>query len=377
MKKRYLFILTFAIFAILMFLSTGEVKASTIFQGGDNQVFYVRTKIERWSNNNDLVFIKNDNWGGSEANDWYTKTVWLTSLETGDPENGASYQIQASALNNNRLILNNLEGSPFSQGDTIYLVEKYVINTTSHNLRYEVGETISNILPSADRLDFSFDYSSGIGQTIKNTSMQNYTPEDSYSLYTTAIATDTDVAADRDTNVWIYFGTATNKLQNKSKGTINLPVYAVKIDLTAQGNALKSGYISGCIGDIRIGKYLDERCESSVGSASGIVTYDYCFNDITNKAISDYTFYYYWLEDGNDFYGAVCGGDCIEFDNLTMSSLSVDNIEPNTYTRTIAGTLERNQTVPTGIFYDILPFIIAGMVAIAGIILLKKNPIKE
>ncbi|MBQ3408643.1 MAG: hypothetical protein IJH12_05530 [Clostridia bacterium] len=405
MKKKYLFILTFAIFVILMLLSTGEVKAATTYQNTD---LYVRTTIERWNYHyKDLVFTKYDDWGGSGTNDWYTKTVWLTNSASGDPEEIAQdsdwrtecIEIEESYFDeNNKVSLDSGHFSTsFDENETVYLVEKYHINTSSGNLSYTIGEwNTNNALPCRDRLDFSFDYSSGIAQTIKETSMNEYNPQNSYTVYIKALYDTDDVTAnDRGTIVYFNLENSETKTLEKSQGTINLPVYAIKVDLTARGNVMEAGKFAvgrAFPSDGDWSNWGEVFCDdsdlgitSSVGRATGYILDSYDsetnenmnFQGISNRTINDFYIFYNANGDIWDFYDNESWIGYLDRSDFSLSSLVADSTLPNTYVRTISGTYENNQTAPNGIFYNILPFTIAGIAAIAGIVLLKKNSIKE
>lgn len=370
-KKIYLILFAVALFAIMLFANTTDVHA-TVYGAED---FYIRTKIERWSDNNDLVFTKNDDWNGT----WYTKTVYLTTNETGDPTdttNGGTYvQITEERLDNENKYYLNINN--FQNGSDVYLVEKYHITSTSSMNAVLGGTGSSNTLPSNDSLDFSFDTSTGtIGETIKNNSMQNYYPDGSYSIKAVLLYDSSDPSSEyRSTDIYLsmsdFSGDTSVKTDSESKGTINLPIYGLKAGLRASGNLVSAGYFGV---EVDTGSNNDEypNAGSGIGSTSGYVEKNDNYSLRSYESITNYysTPWYYW----NSNAATSSGRENVQ--NIEISELTQDTDLTNTYYRTIYGTYEDSQSISNGIFYNILPFAIAGLVAIAGIVILKKNSIK-
>ena len=414
MKNKRIFMLMFIVglFAIMLFINPNKVHAAA----NDNVVnntLEVTTKIERWTRSNDLIFIKNDDWGGNST--WYTKTVWLrgTSIDTSET---IEVQIQESDFeldDSDGKYKCSLEGwnyDNFAYGTDVYLVEKYDVSKLKNQDNIVPGETTytNYYLPCQDRLQLSVN-----NNTIKSNSTSGYNnPANSYQLYIKCVYHGNPTEENRPRDIIVNMENSDEKVTTKSQGTINLPVYRLKIDsLTASGNMMPAGRFSiyGLLyGD---GDYDTVDClvygtfgheaTSSFGSANGYIysaseysCFDYNF--ITTVEFDDPTdVVYFWKGTEGDIDACgqnLNGGSYSPYENIdegydgsyyyipvetSISELVQDSNGSNTYVRTISGSISNSTSAPNGIFYNILPFAIAGILAVSGIILLKKNSIKE
>ena len=381
MKNKRIFMLMFIVglFAVMMFMNPNEVHAATTYN--TNFDFVKVTEIQRWTPENDLIYRKVENWGGDST--WYTKEVYLSNTATPDFSTN-SWQLM-EITDNGDTFYN--EGSDY-EGQTLYLIEKYTINLTSVGDSLAVGETnIAGYIPTGDYLDFNFN-----NTTIKTNSTINYIKNESSNSYQACVeklfTSGTADTENRDTTVYAYVKNSSEaKVTSASRGSIVLPIFNLKVSMSASGNMVPAGHfaIHFARDDQYWGNDIDANTStSSLGSASGyFLKKDYC-SSLTYDYFSNpvYDVYYRWSNNEPDIYGKSYSniGNWNQYE-LNSSEYTVSEIEEdtgnNTYYRTVSATLNWNKTAPNGIFYNILPFAIAGILAVAGIALLKKNSIKE
>lgn len=380
-KKIYLFIFAIILGTIMLFANSTNVYASqdVDFESGtSNTTFYVYTEIERWTPANDLVFEKHDDWSGS----WYTKRVYLR--DDYDSNYNHSVEITSSMLDsNNKVSLNGINNSDFNVfdcGSTVYLVEEYDISNLDDYASYSDftidEENRDYSLPCEDRLSLDIDDSS-----IVNTSMSQYSPSN-HELYIQAKYQSSSVSeSNRDIYIYPFLKDSSNsKVTSESQGTIQLPIFNIDVDsLSASGNAMHAGYFQFDWSNFGDSSFISSNNSSSVSSSYGYLSGNLIkkdnysllsYSDLSN--ISDsISVTYYWSSQ----YVATNSSSSTSF-SANIGSIGTDSSTTNAYKRTISGSISRDASAPNGVFYNVLPFAIAGIVAILGIVILKKNSIK-
>ncbi len=382
-KKIYLFIFAIILGTIMLFANSTNVYASEkvyFDEYSSNTKFYVYTAIERWTPANDLVFEKHDDWSGS----WYTKRVYLR--DDYDSNYNHSVEITSSMLDsNNKVSLNGINNSDFNVfdcGSTVYLVEEYDISNLDSYASYSEfkidSENTSYSLPCEDRLSLDIDDSS-----IVNTSMSQYSsPSDSYRLYIQA-KYQSSSADESNREIYIYpflKDSSNSKVTSESQGTIQLPIFNIDVDsLSASGNAMHAGYFQFDWSNFGDSSFISSNNSSSVSSSYGYLSGNLIkkdnysllsYSDLSNISNS-ISVTYSW----SDQYVATNTSSSISF-SADIGSIGTDSSTTNAYKRTISGSISRDASAPNGVFYNALPFAIAGIVAILGIVILKKNSIK-
>ena len=381
-KKIYLFIVAIVLLAIMLFATSTNVYASngvSFESGTSNTTFYVYTAIERWTPANDLVFTKNDNWSES----WYTKRVYLS--DTTDLSSTNSVEITESMLDTdtNEVSLNGINHSNFNIftcGSTVYLVEEYDISDLEDNASYSDfkidNENTNYSLPCKDRLSLDIDDSS-----IVNTSMSQYSPSN-HELYIQAKYQSSSVSeSNRDIYIYPFLKDSSNsKVTSESQGTIQLPIFNIDVDsLSASGNAMHAGYFQFDWSNFGDSSFISSNNSSSVSSSYGYLSGNLIkkdnysllsYSDLSNISNS-ISVTYSW----SDQNVATKTSSSISF-SADIGSIGTDSSTTNAYKRTISGSISRDASAPNGVFYNVLPFAIAGIVAILGIVILKKNSIK-
>lgn len=389
-KKIYLFIVTMVLIAIMLFANSTNVYASngvSFESGTSNTTFYVYTAIERWTPANDLVFTKNDEWSGS----WYTKSVYLR--DTNDSNYTNSVEITESMIDTDthEVSLNGINNSNFNiftYGSTVYLVEEYNISSLTSEASYSNftidQENTDYSLPCEDRLSLGIDTSNSMERTIVNTSMSQYTsPNSSCQLYIQSKYQNSSITeSNRDIYIYPFMkNSLSEKVTKLSQGTIKLPIFNVDVNsLSAYGNAMHAGGFQLDLSNFGDSTFISEHnsptgVSSSYGYYSGhIIQNDnyslLSYSDLNSLSNSVNATYSWSSQDV-----ATNSSDSISF-SADLGSIGTDSTTTNSYKRTISGSISRETSAPNGVFYNVLPFVIAGIVAILGIVILKKNSVK-
>lgn len=383
MKNKRIF-LVFILSALFLFALAGTSKASNSINTGSESysTFEFTTKIERWSQANDLVFVKNDSWSG----DWYTKRVFLRGQYNGSD---VEYEITANKLSSidtydgsyNHAVALKDKGPDgdwlFDLGSDVYLVEQYDVSSLANyysNEHWTVGATdSSHSLSSSDRLVLDVNDS-----TITDTSFANYNPSSSdKTLYVEArYQSETPSSENRDLYLYVYMENNSEKTNEVDQGTINLPVYEVYVDFTAYGNCMPAGTFSApsALSAPEWGSN-NPTTSSNYGYYQGRALYNSNYSLITYRdiqSLDDDSITYSWSS--NEHVVATNGGSSYSV-SPDLSCTDYDTYY-NEYTFTLSGTISANRSAPNGVFYNIIPFVVAGVIAVAGIIVFKKRSTK-
>lgn len=382
-NKRIIFIFMFILAAAILFVNPEKVKASdSISTGSDSyNQFEVTTKIERWTPVNDLVYVKEDDWSTS----WYTKTVFLrgTLRSTGSE---AEVEISSSDFEYNSSVggyaveLGTSDPSSsydfdFEYGSTVYLVEKYDIsNITNEGHTFVVNDIdTSYSIPTNDYLDFTFNDS-----TVESSSKYDYDPSSSQQVYIEArFQSSTPSEEYRDKYLYPYLKDSNDsKTYTVSQGTINLPIFCVYVDFSASGNMMPAGYFR--IPDLPSVYWGSNNANisSGYGYANGYVIRndEYSLLRYNDVDYSSRTVEYVW----NEYDVVATSGSSSSISKMVDVSRSSRSrsVTENIYDYRLSTTINEDSSAPNGVFYNILPYAVAGIIAVAGIVLLKKHSVK-
>ena len=350
-KKIYLILFAVALFAIMLFANTTDVHASDT-----NYTLKVETTINNWQEGNGLIFVKVDeNWEDISFNDGYfqyTKTVYLQKQgET------TKHAITSSEY------LSNFDGY-FENGDTVKLIEEYTFRSTGSKLAVQQDFTIDSddylTLGTLDQGEATGKWSTGAEwqRTYASSALSNYNGENMGTL--TAYY---DGFYESAYKYYFYFADGNNKTTTYDRGQINLMSFRVYADFDVSGNL---------VGPDSYYWYVSPHTANSFGNYTETSSYEVVSADQFNAVVSD------------DFDIYICGTPQVNNASTSFnygtswSDANVSSVETSgdyMYV-TLTQSGDFSVTPPNGIFYNILPFAVAGLVAIAGIVILKKNSIK-
>lgn len=235
-KKIYLIIFMIIIFIAMLFINMIESNASeqVSFDPSSNEddfptTYYYYTKIERWYNNNDLVYrFSNCNIS------WLEREVYLTESLDG----GSKYSLGSGSLDE-QVSLNNTSGY-FSDGSDIYLVESFTLNASSFEYSsFTVGEERTDIqLPAPGTISLNISDSN-----IVNTAMENYTPLTTSPTLNIQSQYQSNIPDEENRDIYIYpyLEIDGDKTASVDQGAIRLPVFSIYVDLTATGTRYACG----------------------------------------------------------------------------------------------------------------------------------------
>lgn len=353
-KRIYLLLFAIALFALMLFANTTDVHASDT-----NYVLNVETTINNWQEGNDLIFVKVDNdWEDVSCDEGrlqYTKTVYLQ--ESG---NSTTYPITETKK---------LSYYSFSTGSTVKLVERYEFTGSDNNMAVERSFGINSqdyiTLGSLDNngdliADSKWSQKTGWKKTYSDTAFEYYEGAEMGTLYAYY-----DSFYEGAYRYYFYFvGDNNSKTTTFDRGDINLMSFRVYTDFDLSGNL---------VGPDSYYWYISPSSTSSTDSfdetTDHIVVSAGQFNDIVN----------------DNYYIYICGTPQVDNASTSFSygsswgaaNRSSVQTSGNDYMYvTLTQSGDFSVTPPNGVFYNILPFAVAGLVAIAGIVILKKNSIK-
>lgn len=362
-NKRFLLkmLLVSVVAIIVMFLSPKSVKA--YFDSSDvNTRLILKTTINNYSNQGDLRYVVTEdnsgqitfsapNGNGSVTLD-YTKSIYLSSNATFDENSSDTVQLYETSDFD-------ITDSSFFNGTTVYLYEVYDFDISS------------GLAINADAFTANFSNGDYVYVNISNTSVVNNSmSEYSYSstnqcrptMYLEGVYDDEDLD-DRTGTYYnsICYSEGGSKTAIIEKGTINMPRFFWKFYGTASGNLLPAGgfYIGDSEATVNDSSMWNE-CKYSAFVNFANATISYVGSDDN-----------YVDSDGSHTYTKTSNGYGIS-DSTDLSSYLSDG--EYKISRSMDANLNKDN--PTGVFFDVMPFVVAIVIAGAGVILLKKNSVK-
>ena len=355
MKNQKLFLkLVLAIILVAIAFLLKPINANATISGNENYRLVVVTTINNWETQYDLaeLYLNTENTSGSVSDSnnnvslGYSVSFYLSDDEVYD--NGDE-PISSGSLYSDK----------FSSGSNVYLLEVY---------DFEVSDGYA----LDDRaLTFTLPCNNYVSSYISNTALQNaimsnYSSSFSPTAFVDGVYNSSEVNLsndydDRDYYNMIYFNTG-SKTDTISRGTITNPKFFVSFTGTASGNILPHGSFN-------------------VGSGDGTVTqvtYSQ-FKDFANATITYEGSDDYYINEDNGSHSFTQSQEGYNFtDETNLASnehVTVDEDGCN-YTVSRSMNVVNNKDNPTGIFYNVLPFVVAIVIAGAGVVLLKKNSIQ-
>ena len=375
MKNKRIF-LVFILSALFLFALAGTSKASnSIYDGsGSYTNFEVKTKIERWSPANDLVFVKNDSW----SSEWYTKRVFLRGKYDGsDVEyeiNESSFEEISTYSNTYSRAIALKDMGPFTPGSDVYLVEKYNVSSIASNtssLEAGLDGHVFDDIPSNDRLVFDIDDS-----YIVSEAMTNYPSSFDKKIYidTRYQSGDPSDGLNRDLYLYVYMkDNSGSKTDEISKGTIELPIFRVDTYFTATGNTMPAGtFTMPSAMHAPDWGTNDPDISSGYGRTIGRALYNSEYSLISYRdvqSLDDNSITYSWSSEER----IATSSNSI---SISPSLSGRENYDNHIYAYTLSGSATSDKSAPNGIFYNVVPFVVAGVIAVAGIIVFKRRSTK-
>lgn len=248
-----------------------------------------------------------------------------------------------------------LSSDNFVSGSKVYLLEVYDFDIPS-------GYALDNKELSFELPLNSYIYTNITNNDLNRAMMSNYQGStNTVTAYIDGVYDGEDVSESRGFYDMIYFkDESDSKTDTKSRGSVFNPKFYVSFSGTKKGNLLPNGDF-----DVRSGLDGPEQVSYSgfIEFANATITYsgeDSGYYNVENKSHS--------FEETQYGYGFN--------DNTNLSSASNVRAEGNSYTVFREFNVENYKDSPTGIFYNVLPFVVAIIVAGAGVVLLKKNSIQ-
>ena len=396
-KTIMLFVTAFVLFGI-----TSPVYAS---YDGD---IYVETNIDRWSPANDLQFYS---------------TRCSSAVIEGVDVNGNDLSVNLDCGTEVSLGFE-FDGSDSSWNNYPYKFKSGSVVTVRETLDYsnescgatlcqesEIGNfsetSLSLNIPDSEQYKDEM-----IEKTFDNVSTDTYNVymdrvyEDEYSNYTVS---------------YIYLNDGGTKGDTINLGTILLPIYKINYDLSAKGNFLPRGYWSiefdssdtmpYALSDVEFN--FDKTSETDVGGPRTDGTYidrgvnnngnyysflsysmfdrigvskildvkyigvDTVDNNVSSAYSTDYSLYSTEFDRLSKTTGNVSAVRRAYNPNQNVGIVKADSSDDNTYVYTLNQDIENNVSVPNGIFYNIIPFILIIAVAGIGIVIIKKRSVEE
>lgn len=382
-KMKKLFVFLFAL--VVMFGFTNTVKADSYDSSNEMKgKIVVRTTINNWSSTNDLVYDVdvNDNFVNDtdgwlySNNNYYTKTAYLEGkINNVTTQKNLSFQDYNLDQNNN---------FNFDEGTTVTLVEIYDFNDylneqyRSSFADYEqnqdalsgnIGNSITSII-SEDKLKFSWEDDDTLDSfdryILSYTKGTNF--DASRSIYFDYVYDSENISTSRNIVEYLYSSNDNTTKSNIITRDLNVPRYRVYGSLSAKGN------IAG-LTEFQLQLPDSRTCYCGHSSCSGYFS-DYGSNEPANLSYEEIK---YVLENSPIAYGAGGGSGATVYtygnswSDANMSQDWSDGVLTVSFTQ--SGT--ENVSVPNGLFYNILPFVIILGIAGAGFVILKKNKVKE
>ena len=375
MRNKRLF---FKLIVMTLIIALAIIFNPTTVHASDDNYLVVATKIQNYNNFGEVSLVKKDSASGSISLGGattvnYTKTVALSEDTTYD---GSDYDIYnySSASIGDAIVLMGRDGdtdsltSNFSQGSTVYLLEIYEFD--SDDFEYVTQSTYDFTLPNADYLRFDYTNSYLNSEALSDYSYDASTAFDPEVHYE-GLYSSSDVTDGRDVYDYLYFtGTGSAKSRTIDKGTIVVPNFFASFNGSVYGNLIPYGSFRLDSND----SLASTNTDSTRVAYTTLVSFA---NATISYSASDDS--YLSSNGGHDFYrsqsGRSWGSDTYLPDQSGMS-YSTDNEGTPSYTYVREWSITENRDNPTGVFLNILPFVVAIVIAGAGVVLLKKNSIK-
>lgn len=366
-NKVYLLISTITIYFIMLCINLnvsnaqGQVELDPNSNPNEFPTKYCYyTKIERWSDKNDLQIHENDYYDSTYTRELYctpAEHLFDTNYYTSISYDGSSYTI----------------GSEYN-GTDIYIVEVFELNMNNFSYSdFTVGEEREYDFPSPTTISLNISGST-MATSIATEAMKDYSPTtDSYTLkIQSKYQSETPDEESRDIYIYPYLEKDGTKIANIDLGTITLPVFYYSLNLTATGTGMPAGYFYSHTSILNSSDGISI-VESTYGSAVG---------DLGRTE--------------NDSYSALQYSEFINPSSISMTYNSSDsnsysndftlteanggisfvNTGNNVWKKVLTKQLESNVSIANGIFYNVVPFVLIAIVAVLGIVILKKNSIK-
>ena len=351
----------------------------TVHASDDDNYLVVVTKIQNYNNFGEVTLVKEDDASGSIsvggiATVDYTKKVVLsddTTYSSGDVE----ITDYAGASTGTDIILMGDNGDSgsyttyFQDGSTVYLLEIYEFD--SDDFEYVTQSTYDFNIPNADYLKFDYtnDYLNAAAlENYPYSANAEFNPEVHYEgLYSSS-----DVTDGRDVYDYLYFtGTGSAKSRTIEKGTIVVPNFFASFNGSVYGNLVPYGSFSfeGTGASISSTNSDPTRISYSnlIAFANSTVSYS-ASDDSYLSANGEHSFYR--SQSGKSW------GYYTDLAEQSGVSYNTDSEGTPSYTYERSMTVSENRDNPTGVFLNILPFVVAIVIAGVGVVLLKKNSIK-
>ena len=421
------------------FMSVTNIKANAQIEY-DNTI-KLETNIDKWSLSNDLIYHKIDdrdnNWFTKNV---YLKG-YVNNVETiinlGNSDNvdttislGSTRATDGSWDTSKGAVIN----YGFDEGTRVKLIEEYTfknIQNVSGKIKYKI-DTYDYLSLSfkdnyeGDKLDSFVNNIKGNYGKIEGTDDNNKQMD----LYLDCVYNSDNVSSDNRRLICSVSANEDEKVNTVNQGTITLPTYSLFTDLNVSGNAVPSGNFainseSNSISDnsrkaVLFASTLKNGTNWSFANSTGLLKNNN-IGSTTEAVISNDSYALLNFNELKEFYegsiieylptGEESGWRSVDRENYTDNSGEIsnmpgldDDIESTgnsygesllTQTKSIYDDLTRigntganysvtltyndksNLPIPTGIIYEIIPYIIIAILSSIGIVILKKNKVKD
>ena len=357
MKKQKI-LLKLALISVIVIASMllNPTKANANFE--NNNTLVISTYVSNWSNfselsvsgsgstSGEMTFTNN---GDISVSIPYTKAFYLSDDDTFD---GSDSEIDLSSSST-------INSSVISESySSFYLLEVYEFDISdgmaidADYLTAHIGDTNTLSLNNISN------------ENVISRSMADY-ESGSLTVYLESVYSSSEYETGRSYINYIYLSEGSNKTTELSRGSIVMPKFEFAFSGSATGNLLPYGTFEGS----------NSLASAKSGKGSYVECTESAFIDFANADIqyvgSDDNFI---GSDGNHEYrsevryGANLSSDS-DLSNYYDSSSQVYRISRSM-------TVSNNRENPTGVFFDVLPFVVAIVMAGVGVVLLKKNSIE-
>ena len=436
MKKNKLLMYTLMFSA---FMSAANIKANAQIEY-DNTI-KLETNIDKWSLSNDLIYHKVDdrenNWFTKNV---YLKG-YVNNVETvislGNNDNndttiplGSTRASDGSWNTSKGAVIN----YGFDEGTRVKLIEEYTfknMQNVSGKIKYKI-DTYDYLSLSfkdnyeGDKLDGFVNNIKGNYGKIEGTDNTN----NHMDIYLDCVYDSDNVSSENRRLVCSVSSDESEKISTINSGTITLPTYSLFTDLNVSGNAIPSGNFAinseaNTISDnsrkaVLYASTLKNGTNWSFVESTGLLKYNN-IGSTTESVISNDNYALLNFNELKEFYegsvveylptGEESTWRSVDRENYTNEDGTVTNMpgldDDTTNTGNSYGTSDYTQTksiyddltrigntganysvtltyndksnlpIPTGIIYEIIPYIIIAILSSIGIVIIKKNKIKD
>lgn len=353
-NKKILLKLVLAIVVVAIMFVLKPINANATISGNENYRLVLVTTINNWETTRGFsnLTLNTNNTNGSVYDEHnyvsldYTVSFYLSS--------DSEYDSSDISISDGTLY-----SDDFSNGDTVYLLEVYDF-TVSNGYALD-DQAISFTLPVDSYLS-TYVENTALANTIMSGYSYNFAP----TAYIDGVYDSSIVGGSESRNFYnmIYFNSG-SKTDTISRGTIDDVKFYVSFTGSKSGNILPDGTFNvstGLNGTEQVSYY------NFINFANATITYEGTDDNYINEnnSVSGNTSHTY--TESQEGYG---------FSNSTnLNSNEHVSVSGSNYTVSRIMNVVNNKDNPTGIFYNVLPFVVAIVIAGAGVVLLKKNSIQ-